>query len=434
MPSPLPTFEDAFRYWLRLGFVNFGGPAGQIAMMHRDLVEERRWISEDRFLHALNYCMLLPGPEAQQLAIYTGWLLHGTRGGIVAGVFFVLPSVFLLLALSWLYAAHGATAWVAALFFGLKPAVVAIVAEAVLRIGRRALRRAVHWMLAAGAFSGIYYFEVPFPLIILAALATGFAGVRYAPATFRLPAAPQPGALATQELPANLAGALPAGQSSGAYASRVLAICGVLWTAPLLAVYLWRGPEDTLWREGVFFSQAAMVTFGGAYAVLVYIAQRAVEDFGWLAPGQMLDGLGLAESTPGPLIMVTQFVGFLGAWNHPGDLPPLVAGVLGALLTTWVTFVPSFLWIFLGAPFIERLRQHPAVGAAMSVVTAAVVGVVLNLAVYFAEHVLVPAGGVDWFAAVLAGSAFAALAWGKVTMLRVLLAAAVAGALWRLLA
>ncbi len=429
MPAPVPDFREAFRYWLRLGFVNFGGPAGQIAMMHRDLVDERRWISEDRFLHALNYCMLLPGPEAQQLAIYIGWLLHGTRGGIVAGVLFVLPSVFLLLLLSWLYAAQGSAAWVAALFYGIKPAVVAIVAEAVLRLGRRALRRSVHWVLAGAAFVGIFFFEVPFPFIVLGALLAGFSGVRFVPSLFRLPVTPD----GVKEEIAGAEGITAASGSRWGYAARVLAVCCLLWAAPLAAIYVWRGPGDTLWHTGIFFSQAAMVTFGGAYAVLAYIAQRAVEEYHWLGPSQMLDGLGLAESTPGPLIMVTQFVGFLAGWNHPGGLPPLLAGLLAALVTTWVTFVPSFLWIFLGAPFVEKLRQHTAIGAAMTAVTSAVVGVVLNLSVYFAQNVVLLPEGVDWFAAVLAAACLLALAWGKVRMMRVLLAAAAAGALWKTL-
>jgi chromate transporter len=427
-----PSFAEAFRYWLRLGFINFGGPTGQIALMHADLVDRRRWISENRFLHALNYCMLLPGPEAQQLAIYIGWLLHGTRGGIAAGVLFVLPSVVLLWGLSWMYMAWGSVGFVAALFYGIKPAVVAVVAEAVLRIGRRALRRKVHVATAAAAFVGIYFLRVPFPFLILGAVAAGFIGVRLAPRWFA--AAESAGKSAEADAGAVLSdGAAVAAQHRPSWgrAARVILVCAALWLLPLVALRGWRGSGDVLYREGLFFSKAAMVTFGGAYAVLAYIAQQAVEHYRWIEPAQMLDGLGLAESTPGPLIMVTQFVGFVGAWRNATDLPPLLAGTLGALLTTWVTFVPCFLWIFLGAPWIEQLRGYGRVTQAMSLVTAAVVGVVLNLAVYFAGHVIFPPAGADWFALGLAAAAFAALLKWKQGMVAVILASVLAGAAWK---
>ena len=397
---PAVRFGDAFRYWLRLGFVNFGGPAGQIALMHRELVERRCWISEPRFLHALNFCMLLPGPEAQQLAIYIGWLLHGTAGGVVAGVFFVLPSVFILLVLSYVYAAYGAVPIVAAIFYGLKPAVVALVLEAVLRIGRRALKGWVPVALAVTAFVAIFALGVPFPMIVAGAAVLGLVAERTRPGLFGVAPGDEEGA----------AGAAVAGATSVARSVRVGAICAALWIAPIVLVGVWRGTRSVLFHEALLFSKAAMVTFGGAYAVLAYIRDMAVTRYGWLVPGQMLDGLGLAETTPGPLIMVTQFVGFVAAWNHPEGLSPTTAGVIGALLTTWVTFVPCFLWILLGAPYIERLRGNRQLGAALAAITSAVVGVVANLAVVFAVHTFLPApGAVDAFAVTLGAGAFLAL-------------------------
>jgi chromate transporter len=432
---PAVSFREAFRYWVTLGFINFGGPTGQIAIMHRDLVERRRWISEERFLHALNYCMLLPGPEAQQLAIYVGWLLHGTRGGIVAGAFFVLPSIFILLALSWVYAALGTVAWVAALFYGIKPAVVAVVGEAVIRIGRRALTTRFLVAVAAAAFAAIAVLHVPFPLIIAGAALLGLAVQRARPDLIAVPgtapgtAAARPATAVSDDAPAR-AGSHPTLRRS----LTVVAVCVSLWFAPVLALALWRGPDSVLVQEAIFFSKAAMVTFGGAYAVLAYITQQAVHHYGWIAPGQMLDGLGLAESTPGPLIMVTQFVGFLGAWHHPEGLPRLLAATLGALVTTWSTFVPCFLWIFLGAPYIERLRGNRRLGAALSAITAAVVGVVLNLAVFFARHTLVPPVlGVDLFAFALAATAFVGLQRYHWNMIAVLGASAAAGWGWKTL-
>jgi chromate transporter len=403
----LPTFAEAFRFWLKLGFISFGGPAGQIAIMQTELVERKRWIDQARFLHALNYCMLLPGPEAQQLAIYIGWLLHRTAGGIVAGVLFVLPSVFILWTLSFIYVRFGNVPWIAAIFYGLKPAVLAIVAAAVIRIGRKALRTRLMWGLAAAAFIAIYFFRVPFPLIIIAAGAIGFL-------TNRAPAEAEV-------------------KSERVGLRRTIAVfCTWLavWWVPLLSLGAVLGWNHTVFREAVFFVKAAVLTFGGAYAVLPYVSQQAVDTYHWLAPGQMLDGLGLAETTPGPLIMVLQFVGFVGAWNQPGNLSPLLAATLGALATTWATFAPCFLWIFAGAPYIERLRNNSALTAALSTVTAAVVGVILNLAVWFALHVIFPANaGVEWFAVVLALIAFIGMLRWKWDVIPVVVGSGVVGLL-----
>ena len=402
-----PKFGEAFRFWLKLGFISFGGPAGQIAIMQTELVERKRWISQARFLHALNYCMLLPGPEAQQLAIYIGWLLHKTRGGIVAGTLFVLPSMFVLWGLSYVYCAFGNIPWIAAVFYGLKPAVTAIVLVAVIRIGKKALRNAVMWSIAGLAFVAIYFLKVPFPAIVLGAGLIGLAGGRFYRQKFGTDAKDTADAERRK------------GETRPKWLQvlRIAGICVALWIAPTLIAGLTSGWNGILFREGLFFSKAAVVTFGGAYAVLPYVAQQAVHD-GWLQPGQMLDGLGLAETTPGPLIMVVQFVGFVGAWQNAGGLPRFMAGTLGALITTWVTFTPCFLWIFLGAPYIERLRGNSKLTAALSVITAAIVGVILNLAVWFGMHVFFPANGsVDWFAAAL--SVVAALGmlrwrWGVV--------------------
>jgi chromate transporter len=388
MSGPAPRevgLAEATRVWTRIALLSFGGPAGQIALMHRVLVEEKKWIGEARFLHALNYCMLLPGPEAQQLAIYIGWLMHRTRGGLIAGILFVLPGMAAIMALSWIYALASDVGAVEALFFGLKAAVLAIVAEAVRRIGARALTNNVLRAVAAGAFVAIFLFAVPFPLIVLAAGAIGFAGGRFGVAAFRGGGGHGPGApdesLLGESIPDH---AVP----RFGWALRVSAVFLLLWLAPPALLYAFAGPDSVFTRIAFFFSQMAVVTFGGAYAVLAYVAQQAVEQYQWLAPGEMLDGLGMAETTPGPLIMVTQFVGFMGAWRHPGGLDPLLAATLGGLLTTWVTFTPCFLWIFLGAPFVERLRSNRALSAALTAITAAVVGVVLNLALWFALHSL----------------------------------------------
>jgi chromate transporter len=384
-PQPV-TLAQALPVWARIAALSFGGPAGQIAVMHRILVEERRWISERRFLHALNFCTLLPGPEAQQLATYVGWLMHGTRGGLLAGGVFVLPGLVAIMALSWVYALYGQVGPVAGLFFGLKAAVLAIVAEAVLRIGRRALRSRTMLALAAASFVAIAFLDVPFPLIILTAGLIGYLGGRAGLPQFGLGG--QPGAGAADPGEGYLLGDdgdLRA-PTRGGHIVRVLAVWGGLWLAPVALIVGLLGSGDVYAQIALFFSKMAMVTFGGAYAVLAYVAQAAVERFGWLRPGEMLDGLGMAETTPGPLIMVTQFVGFMAAFRNPGALAPLLAGTLGGLLTTWVTFAPCFLWIFLGAPYVERLRGNRALAGALSAITAAVVGVILNLALWFALH------------------------------------------------
>jgi chromate transporter len=408
-----PTFRAALRFWLKLGFISFGGPSGQIAIMHTELVERKRWIDESRFLHALNYCMLLPGPEATQLATYCGWLLHGTRGGIAAGALFVLPAIVLLWALSWVYAACGELPAVAAVFHGLKPAVTALVFAALIRIGRRALKGPWHWAIAAAAFAALFFAHVPFPVVISVAAVIGWLARPRDRGEAVAPAGP------------------PAPPLRRMSPVKVLLVSLALWWTPVLVLALWLGGSSTLTQEGVFFSKAAMVTFGGAYAVLPYVGQQAVTHFGWIAAPQMLDGLGLAETTPGPLIMVVQFVGFLGAWQHPGPLPPLLAGTLGAAITTWTTFVPCFLWIFLGAPHIERLHGNRTIDAAMSVVTAAVVGVILNLAVWFALHTFRPPGeGIDAFAIFVAVVALAALLRTRTSVLGVIAVSAALGVLW----
>ena len=391
MKAPVP-FAEAVRVWVRVGLQSFGGPAGQIAVMHRILVDEKGWVSESRFLHALNYCMFLPGPEAQQLATYIGWLLHGYRGGLLAGIMFVLPGFVAILALSVLYARFQDIGWVAALFFGLKAAVLAIVAEAAIRIGRRILKNGAMIAIAGVAFIAIFFFQVPFPLIILAAASVGLIGDHYRPTTFEV-ISEHGGDGKGGEPDRPIAQALDLDppqhtRPSRSRALKVVAVCGVLWAAPVAGLWALLGGAHVFTQEAIFFSKAAVVTFGGAYAVLAYIAQQAVERFGWLLPGEMLDGLGMAETTPGPLIMVVQFVGFMGGYRHPGALDPIMAGVIASVITTWVTFVPCFLWIFLGAPFVESLRGNRRLNAALSSITAAVVGVVLNLAIWFALHTL----------------------------------------------
>lgn len=384
---PAVGLAEAAPVWARVAALSFGGPAGQIAVMHRILVEERRWISENRFLHALNFCTLLPGPEAQQLATYIGWLMHGTRGGLVAGGLFVLPGLVAIMALSWVYALSGNVGLVAGLFFGLKAAVLAIVAEAVLRIGRRALKSRAMVALAAASFVALFLFDVPFPLIVLTAALVGYLGGRAGLPQFRVGGGP---VADVSDAGPYLLGddALPQGRNGPARTLRTAAIWAALWLVPVAAIVGVLGPANVFGQIALFFSKMAMVTFGGAYAVLAYVAQQAVGQFGWLRPGEMLDGLGMAETTPGPLIMVVQFVGFMAAFRNPGALPPLLAGTLGGLLTTWVTFAPCFLWIFVGAPYVERLRGDRALAGALSAITAAVVGVILNLAVWFALHTL----------------------------------------------
>ena len=425
-----PTFAEALRFWLKLGFISFGGPTGQIAIMHTELVEKRRWISEQRFLHALNFCMLLPGPEATQLATYIGWLLHRTWGGIAAGVLFVLPSAVLLFLLSWVYVTCGSVPWIAAVFYGLKAAVLGIVAAALLRLGQRALKSSAAWAVAGMAFVALFFFKAPFPLVIAAAVAIGLAAARWQPGWFPIGPPATTGAVLDDAAP-------PPGHARLGWrrTARVLGVCLMLWWVPLIALGAWLGWDHTVFRQGLFFSKAAMVTFGGAYAVLPYVGQQAVEEHGWLSAHEMLDGLALAETTPGPLIMVLQFVGFVGAWHHPGALRPLAAATLGAAITTWTTFVPCFLWIFLGAPHVEQLRGRTRWTAALSAVTAAVTGVILNLAVWFGRAIIFPEGGrVDWFALVMAGVVFVGLWRWKWNLMAVVIGAGAAGWLWRTLA
>jgi chromate transporter len=446
------TFAGALKVWLRVAALSFGGPAGQIAVMHRILVEEKKWISESRFLHALNYCMLLPGPEAQQLATYIGWLLHRTRGGLAAGTLFVLPGFLSILALSILYAGFQTLLVVRALFFGIKAAVLAVVIEAVLRIGKRALRTGPMYAIAAAAFVGIFFFDVPFPAIIAGAALTGFVGGRIDPARFVVIAGHTTRSdgddFAVDRMLA--AGAAEHTRPTVERAVKVATTWLALWLVPLGALAATLGAQHVLTQVGILFSKLAVVTFGGAYAVLAYMAQAAVERHGWLDAGEMLDGLGMAETTPGPLIQVVQFVGFMGAFRDPGPLDPYVAGVLASLLATWVTFVPCFLFIFLGAPYVEALRGNRALGAALSGITAAVVGVVLNLAVWFGLHTLF--GRVDEFwaygirvrvpvwdtldpgAGVLAVGALAAMLRWHVGMIPTLFASAVLGAVYYVLA
>ncbi len=447
----LVPFADAIRVWIRVGLQSFGGPAGQIAVMHRILVDEKRWVSESRFLHALNYCMLLPGPEAQQLATYVGWLLHGYRGGLVAGVLFVLPGFIAILALSVLYAVLQDVEPVEALFFGVKAAVLAVVVEAVIRIGKRVLKNGAMLTVAAAAFVAIFFFSVPFPLIIAVAAVLGTLGDRFRPQLFEVIGS-HDSAQGGERLPSPVADALdhcppPHTLPSLARSLRVLGVCTVLWAGPIGGLVYFLGHDNLFAQQGIFFSRVAVVTFGGAYAVLAYVAQRAVEQYAWLAPGEMLDGLGMAEATPGPLIQVVQFVGFMGAYRHPGALDPLLAGIIGSVVTTWVTFVPCFLWIFLGAPFIESLRGKKWLNAALSTITAAVVGVVLNLAVWFALHnlfadietrrigwlrLLVPdPASIDFAALLLTAGAFIAIFRFKVGMLATLAASAVLGVVLR---
>ena len=438
-------FREAVRVWARVGLQSFGGPAGQIAVMHRILVEEKRWVSEERFLHALNYCMLLPGPEAQQLATYIGWLLHGTRGGLVAGTLFVLPGVIAIMGLSVLYALYRDVGAVEAALFGLKAAVLAVVVEAVVRIGKRVLKNGVLVGVAAAAFLAIFALGAPFPLIVGGAAAIGLLAGARRPDLFK-PAAHGPkGGTSGGVVDDILDEGIPEhARASLGRAVRVVAVWGTLWLVPVAVLAIGLGTHHVLTQEGVFFSKMAVVTFGGAYAVLAYVAQQAVERFGWLGPQQMLDGLGMAETTPGPLIMVVQFVGFMGAYQNPGDLPPMVAAVAGALLTTWVTFTPCFLWIFLGAPYVEKLRGNKRLAAGLTAITAAVVGVILNLAVWFGIHVLFrqvdvlhgPLGSrlllpawhtIDLAALAIGAASFALLLHFKWGMLRTLAVAMLAG-------
>jgi chromate transporter len=442
------SFGEAIRVWLRVAVLSFGGPAGQIAVMHRILVEEKNWISEGRFLHALNYCMLLPGPEAQQLATYIGWLLHRTAGGIMAGGLFILPGIIAIMALSYIYAAYGNVGFVEALFFGLKAAVLAIVVQAVVRVGKRALRNRIMIVLAAAAFIAIFFFNVPFPAIIILAGVIGYLGAKSGRPEFAAVGhggngkAAAVDSMLADELPDHVRPSVPR-------ALRVSAVWLLLWLVPVAAVVAGLGQANVFSQIALFFSKMAMVTFGGAYAVLAYVAQQAVEHYHWVQPREMLDGLGMAETTPGPLIMVLQFVGFMAAFRDPGTLSPMLAGTLGGLLATWVTFTPCFLWIFLGAPFIETLRGNKGLAGALTAITAAVVGVILNLSIWFALHTLfrqtspvrffplsfdMPVlSSVDFPALVLAAAAATAIFRLNIGMLWVLAGSCAAGVALRLI-
>jgi chromate transporter len=413
-PAPVSFFQ-ALRFWFKLGFISFGGPAGQIAIMHEELVERRRWISERRFLHALNYCMVLPGPEAQQLATYLGWLMHRTWGGIVAGVLFVLPSLFILIALSWIYIAFGQTPLVAGLFYGIKPAVTAIVLQAAWRIGSRALKNGALWAIAAASFVAIFALNVPFPAIVAAAALIGYLGGRLAPARFRMGGGH--GGKHKSYGPALIDDDTPTpahARFRWPHLLRVLGVAGLLWIVPMaLLTALW-GWGHGYTQMGWFFTKAALLTFGGAYAVLPYVYQGAVGHYGWLTPEQMIDGLALGETTPGPLIMVVAFVGFVGAYGQAllGPDALFLAGALAAVLVTWFTFLPSFLFILAGGPLVESTHDDLKFTAPLTAITAAVVGVVLNLALFFGYHVLWPdglAGRFDLVSAVIALAAAVAL-------------------------
>src|SRR5687768_6944118 len=440
--SRFVPFMEAFRFWLKLGFISFGGPAGQIAIMHRELVERRRWISEERFLHALNYCMLLPGPEAQQLAIYIGWLLHKTWGGIIAGAFFVIPSIFILLALSYIYAAHGNVPVVLGVLSGFKPVVVAIVVEAVLKIGGRAIKRRAHLLIAAAAFIGIYFFRVPFPLIVLAAGIIGLIGAHRWPEIFagarqkKIDNAKEKTTSSVNPVIDDHAAPPPHTLPSLTRSLRILVVGVVLWTLPLIGLIAWRGWGSLHIQEYKFFSLAALVTFGGAYAVLAYVTQVVARSYGWITHTQAIDGLALAETTPGPLIMVLQFIGFMAGWNNPQGMDQTTSAVLGALVTTYTTFLPCFLFIFLGAPYIEVLRGNKNLTGALTGVTAAVVGVVLNLALVFGAAVIWPRGvaqGPHWFSLLMGIGSFVALYRFKADVLWVVLAGGLIGLAWTLL-
>ncbi len=428
-PDSAVSWGEALRVWLRVAIQSFGGPAGQIAVVHRIVVDEKKWLSESRFLHALSYCMLLPGPEAQQLTTYVGWLFHGVRGGLIAGSLFIAPGFLAILVLSVLYAGYRDVGLVAGLFFGLKPAVIAVVFEAVVRLRRRALTERFSVAVAGAAFVAIFALGVPFPLIVLGAALTGF---------FFRRALRQPTELPTSDIDTS-----PIERPSLVAAGRTALIWLTIWLVPLVALFLVFGSDHVFVREGFFFSKVAVVTFGGAYAVLSYVAQQAVNAYHWLGPGEMLDGLGMAETTPGPLIQVVQFVGFLGAYRNAGALDPLTAGIVGSVVTTWVTFAPCFLFIFVGAPFVEYLRGNRALNAALRGITAAVVGVVLNLAVWFSLHTLfgelrslefgaaelpipVPTT-VDWRAALIAMGAMVAMFRYKAGMIATLGGAALVG-------
>jgi chromate transporter len=425
-------FWEAFWFWVKLGFINFGGPAGQIAIMHRELVERKRWITEGQYLRTLNFCMLLPGPEAQQVATYIGWRLHGTLGGTVAGSLFVIPSILVLWLLSYLAVAHADVPAITGLLYGIQPVVIAIVVEAVLRIAKRAINHYLLIGFSVAAFVALYFLSVPFPLVVLAAALGGLLLSRAVPEAFQ-----GGGHGSSQEEESAIDRAEASGRPSMLRNVRLLGTFLALWAVPVVALFLWRGSEDVLVKEALFFTGAAFVTFGGAYAVLSYISEVAVNDYGWLTADQMVQGLGLAESTPGPLIMVTEYVGFIGAYNDPGSFAPLLYGTLGALITTYATFLPCFLFIFLFAPYIELLANNRRLRAVLVGVTAAVVGVIANLAVFFATQVLFPEGvsleELDVFALVVAVVSFVVLQRYKVPIYIMVPAGAIVGMVWTLL-
>jgi chromate transporter len=437
---PPPTFAEAFRFWLKLGFISFGGPAGQISIMHQELVERRRWLSERRFLHALNYCMVLPGPEAQQLATYIGWLMHRTWGGIVAGALFVLPSLFILIALSWLYIAFGEVPLIAGLFYGIKPAVTAIVVQAAHRIGSRALKNPALWAIAAASFAAIFALNVPFPIIVIVAAVIGYIGGRVAPDTFKVGGGGH-GKANQSYGPALIDDHTPTPPHAKFRWQKLalIALVGtLLWILPMVLLISTQGSGSTLTQMGWFFTKAALVTFGGAYAVLPYVYQGAVGHYGWLSSTQMIDGLALGETTPGPLIMVVAFVGFLGGYGKAilGPDALFLGGALAATVVTWFTFLPSFLFILAGGPLVESTHGDLKFTAPLTAITAAVVGVILNLALFFGYHVLWPrgfAGAFDWLSAVIAFAAAIALFRFKRSVMQVIVACAVLGVVKSLL-
>jgi chromate transporter len=414
-----PTFAEALCFWSRLGWISFGGPTGQIAIMHRELVDRKRWVDEKRFLNALNYCMMLPGPEAQQLATYLGWYLHGIRGGVSAGLLFILPAIFILWGLSLIYVWYGAVSLVAAAFYGLVPAVIAIVFHAMLRLGRKTLHDPLRWIIAISAAVLIYFYREAYPLVVLGAGLLGWLFRK------KIGTGKPPNELEATSNPIRIAPLV-----------RIASICLALWFTPLLILGSWLGWNHTIAQEGIFFSKAAIVTFGGAYAVLPYVAQHAVEHYHWLSRDQMLHGFGLAETTPGPLIMVLQFVGFLGAWHQPGHLNSLTAATLGSFITSWVTFAPSFLFILVGAPFVERLTQISAIQSVLRAISAAVVGVMANFALWFAWHAFFPASELmhpDPFVLILSCGAFAVLYLRQADVMLLIGLCAVLGVIYRIM-
>ena len=428
LAPPVVSFFEAFKFWLRLGFISFGGPAGQIAIMHRELVEEKRWISEARFLHALNYCMLLPGPEAQQLATYIGWLMHRTWGGVVAGALFVLPSLFILIGLSWVYVAFGNVPWVAGLLYGIKPAVAAIVLQAVHRIGSKTLKKPaqapVLWSIAASSFVALAVFKVPFPWVVLAAALTGWLGQRWVPAQFAAGgghgAAKAAGVV---HVPTLIDDHSPTPDHARFKPSRLATVLAVglgLWLLPMGLLVVWQGWDSTLAQMGWFFTKAALLTFGGPYAVLPYVYQGGVEQFGWLTGSQMMDGLALGETTPGPLIMVVAFVGFLGGWVKQVLGPDaLFAGAtLAATVVTWFTFLPSFIFILAGGPLVESTHGKLQFTAPLKAITAAVVGVIASLAVFFIVHIAYTTSATGWFGLKIDVAALGLVAVALLALLR----------------